>query len=203
MDVEENINNASPNGYRMWNGGIVKPEEPGKVKFICGILYSNQKLLEAAFDLLQNQFGPIDYKSPVFPFDLTDYYVAEMGSPIYRLFIAFERLVQPGTLAQMKLGTNQIENQVAVKGQRKVNIDSGYMDYDKIVLASAKYNGQKIYLDHGIWADLTMYFKMGCFESYPWSFPDFKLGLYDSVFLEIRRIYKQQMKMQRLKPKKT
>ena len=180
----------------------MKPAEPDKVKFLCGILYSDIQLLEKALKLLTDQFGPIDFRSTDFPFNQTEYYIAEMGNPIYRLFIAFEKLMHPGTLAQIKRDTNRIENQISIQGKRKVNIDSGYMDYDKIVLASAKYNGQKIYLDDGIWADLTMHFKSGQFECYPWSFPDFKLGIYNSVFLSIRRIYKQQMQRQRLKADK-
>ena len=180
----------------------MKPAEPDKVKFLCGILYSDEQLLEKAIQLLTGRFGSIDFRSLDFPFNLTDYYIPEMGGPIYRLFVAFEKLVHPGSLAQIKGDTNRIENQISIQGKRKVNIDSGYMDYDKIVLASAKYNGQKIYLNNGIWADLTMHFKSGQFECYPWSFPDFKLGIYNSVFLNIRRIYKQQMQRQRLTAEK-
>jgi len=77
---------------------------------------------------------------------------------------------------------------------RKVNLDPGYLDYDKFVLASAKYNGQKIYLDCGIWADLTLHYEKGKFDPYPWSFPDFKSRMYDGAFLEMRRLYKDRRK---------
>ena len=73
-----------------------------------------------------------------------------------------------------------------------MNIDCGYIDYDKVVLASAKYNGNKIYLDYGIWADLTLFFEKGKFYPYPWSFPDFRSGMYDAVFVEMRTRYKLQ-----------
>jgi hypothetical protein len=75
-----------------------------------------------------------------------------------------------------------------------VNLDAGYMDYDKVVLVSAKYNGQKIYLDQGIWADLTLHYEKGQFNPYPWSFPDFKMGIYNDVFMEIRKKFKLQRK---------
>lgn len=139
-------------------------------------------------------YGSIDSQSTEFPFDQTDYYLQEMGGPIVRFFISFEKLIHPKSLAQIKIKTNAIEEKIAVKGNRCVNLDPGYMDYDKVVLASAKYNGQKIYLDHGIWADLTLHFKRGHFEPYPWSFPDFKRGLYNNAFLKIRQIYKAQRK---------
>ena len=173
----------------------MKPEEPGKVKLFAGILYSDVVRLSQALALLIERFGEMDYRSESFPFDLTDYYVQEMGSPIYRLFVSFERLVHPKDLAIIKIQTNGIEEEVAVEGRRLVNIDTGYMDYDKVVLASAKYNGQKIYLDHGIWADLTLHYENKSFDPYPWSFPDFKSGVYNEVFLEIRKRYKNQRKV--------
>jgi hypothetical protein len=183
----------------------MKPEEPGLVKLIVGVLFSEPGLMERGLSMLSEKFGPIDYRSPEFPFDQTDYYVPEMGSPIRRLFVSFVRLIHPRDLAATKIATNEMEERLAGTAleqappggafrRRKVNLDPGYMDYDKLVLASAKYNGQKIYLDLGIWADLTLHYEKGRFDPYPWSFPDFKSRLYDSVFLEIRRRFKLQRK---------
>jgi hypothetical protein len=184
----------------------MKPEEPHPVKLIVGLLYSDAKRLDMALSILAEKYGPIDYRSPVFPFSQTDYYIPEMGSPIYRIFVSHERLIHPKEIARIKVETNEIENILAAHPpegrrpsgglslKRKVNLDPGYMDYDKIVLASAKYNGQKVYLDFGIWADLTLHYEKGRFEPYPWSFPDFKNGTYEEVFLEIRRRYKIQRK---------
>jgi hypothetical protein len=140
---------------------------------------------------LISQFGECDFRSSPFPFTITDYYDREMGSPIYRIFISFYALVSPGEMADIKIITNEIEYELAVDGARTVNLDPGYMDYDKVVLASAKYNGQKVYLDKGIWADLTLRYEKSGFVPYPWSFPDFKSHIYDEVFLQIRRLYKK------------
>jgi hypothetical protein len=157
-------------------------------------LYSDEgRLLEARERLIQ-QFGSIDFTSALFPFEVTDYYVPEMGSPIFRLFYAFERLTSPGELARIKLAANAIENELAVNGRRQVNLDPGYLDTDKFVLASAKYSGQKIYLADGIWADLTLHYEKGHFSAYPWSFPDFRSGEYEKAFLRMREIYKGQLK---------
>jgi hypothetical protein len=171
---------------------FVKPREPGRVKLFAGILYSDASRLADALVLLQERYGEIDYRSRSFPFTFTDYYAAEMGDAIFRVFVSFGLLVHPNQLARIKKETNGIEDRLAVDGKRKVNIDCGYMDYDKVVLASAKYNGQKVYLDLGIWADLTLHYEKKRFEPYPWSFPDFKSGLYNDVFLTIRRRFKAQ-----------
>ncbi|MBN2201839.1 DUF4416 family protein [bacterium] len=205
----------------------MKPKEPGPVKLIVGVLYSDEGLLERGLILLSEIYGPLDYRSPAFPFDRTDYYVPEMGCPIFRIFVSHERLIHPGDLARIKIETNAMEEKLAVAEfpnasgrfrnlpeassqnlpersenlpevplRRQVNFDPGYMDYDKFVLASAKYNGQKIYLDCGIWADLTLHYEKGRFDPYPWSFPDFKSGLYQEVFQEIRARFKAQRNAQ-------
>lgn len=179
----------------------MKPQEPAPVKLFIAILYSDQGLLEKAIPMLVSRYGKIDYQSPVFPFDHTDYYMSEMGAPILRLLISHEPLIHPKDIARIKIETNEIEE---VLGEwkndilyRKVNLDPGYMDYDKVVLASTKYNGQKIYLDFGIWADLTLHYEKDEFQPYPWSFPDFKTGMYNEVFLQIRKRYKMQRKIKR------
>ena len=170
----------------------MKPTEPEPVKLFVGALYSDARLFERAVQELQERFGPIDYKSPAFPFDVSDYYRAEMGEPIYRKFLSFFRLINPKEIAPIKIETNAIEERLAVAGRRKVNLDPGYLDYNKVVLASAKYNSQKIYLDLGVYADPTLWYEKGRFEPYPYSFPDFKSGRYEKVFLHIRARFKGQ-----------
>ena len=172
----------------------MKPSEPVPVKLICGVLFSDAKLVEEALRRMVVLYGPVDYKSPSYPFTVTDYYVTEMGSPIFRQFVSFRELIHPARLPQIKIDCNAIEDQLAFSGSRKVNLDPGYMDYDKLVLASAKYNGHKIYLDLGIYADLTLRFERGGYQAAPYAFPDFKSGRYEEAFLHIRAKYKGQMR---------
>ncbi len=180
----------------------MKPSEPLPVKLFVAILYSDMELKERARTLLIEQFGKIDFWDQPVEFTMTDYYCSEMGSPIFRQFIAFQELIHPKMLAEIKIQTNEIEEQLGPGGRRKVNLDAGYLDYDKVVLASAKYNGQKIYLDYGIYADLTLHYEKGQFYPFPWSFPDFKTGIYNRSLLQIRALYKVQMKKYRQEDKK-
>ncbi len=172
----------------------MKPTEPMPVKLICGVLYSDDDLLRTAKEMLEKIFGHIDYTSTIFPFDVTDYYIQEMGTPIYRLFYSFRNLINPKELARIKIECNNIEEQLAVGEHRKVNIDPGYMDYDKLVLASAKYNAHKIYLDLGIYADLTLTYRRGHFIPSQYCFPDFNNGVYEKEILFIRAKYKGQLR---------
>lgn len=174
----------------------MEPLPPPMTKLICGVLFTDETLLEKARQLITEKYGEIDFESEQFSFQVSDYYKPEMGWPISRLFWSFESLINPARLAEIKLICNDLEDQIAVDGKRKVNLDPGYMDYDKIVLASAKYNWQKIYLDHGIYADPTLRYEKGHYYPFPWSFPDFKDGRYENVFLRIRELYKRQRKQQ-------
>ena len=170
------------------------PQIPKPVKLITAVLYSDEQRLLQAKDLLKESFGSIDYISPCFPFNMTDYYKSEMGSPIFRLFYAFENLVLPNTLAAVKQKTNTLEQKLKIAEKRHVNIDPGYLDVDKFVLASAKYKGTKIYLADGIWADMTLQYQKGQYVPFEWSFPDYSSGIYNDVFLTIRALYKKQLR---------
>jgi hypothetical protein len=168
----------------------MKPSAPDPVKLFVGVLYSDENLLARALQMMEERYGPIDFRSNPVPFEVTDYYREEMGDPIRRIFVSFQDLIDPGQLAGIKIEANAIEDALAVDGRRKVNLDPGYMDVCKVVLASAKYNGQKIYLADGIYADPTLHYEKGHFHPYPWSFPDFKTGRYETFFLRIRELYK-------------
>jgi hypothetical protein len=173
---------------------MAAPQTPSPVKLVIAVLHSDENLLAKAQMQMTEKFGPIDFTSQSFSFEVTTYYVPEMGSPQIRLFCSFEKLISPGDLAHIKLITNALEDELAINGRRKMNLDPGYLDTDKFVLASAKYNGQKIYLADGIWADLTLHYEKGHFSPYPWSFADFRGGEYEKTFLRIREIYKAQLK---------
>ena len=173
---------------------MMEAAAPTPVKLICGVLYSDESLCERALGLLAERYGHIDCRSPLFPFTITDYYTAEMGTPIWRLFCACEPLIDPGRLARIKLACNAAEAELAEGGRRRLNLDPGYMDYDKVVLASAKYKPHKIYLDLGIYADATLHYEKGRYHPAPYAFPDFRSGEYNETFLAIRARYKGQLR---------
>ncbi len=164
------------------------------VKLLIAALFVEKKNLQNALDLLEKQFGAIDFTSEAFDFFAEHYYAAEMGRPIKRIFFSFAGLVDAADLATIKLSTNHIEEELAVAGKRTVNLDSGYLDFDKLVLASMKKNAQKIYVGKGVWADMNLMYAKGRFTAFQWTFPDFAQGIYDRSLLRIREIYKAQWK---------
>lgn len=171
---------------------MAKPKEPPLVKLVIAVLYASEEVREEARAAMVYLFGEIDFTSETFVFDSTDYYAEEMGHSLFRVFYGFRNLIDPGTLATVKLATNEVEEQFASNDRRRVNLDPGYLNTDKFVLASTKANAQKIYLAHGIWADPTLRYEKGRYLPFSWSFPDFRSGRYEQAFMRLRDIYKKQ-----------
>jgi hypothetical protein len=168
--------------------------DPDPVKYVVGAIFGDESIAGRAIECLEEDLGEVDYVSPVFVFDATNYYCDEMGSPLYRKFYAFKRLASPGDLARVKVMASRIEEQFARQGRRQVNLDPGYVDIGKYVLASFKYKVDKVYLDRGVYADPTLYYENRTFLAYPWSFPDMKCGVYSDTFLHIRKLYKENLR---------
>ncbi len=63
---------------------MAQPNPPPPAKLICGMIAARSELLDAAGEELRQAFGAIDLVSPTWPFDLTDYYDAQTGRPLWR-----------------------------------------------------------------------------------------------------------------------
>ena len=164
------------------------------VQLFNAVLFKDENIIREAESMLTEKFGMIKWKSRAMPFDITDYYQDEMGTNLQKIFFAFDDLIMPDRLADLKLQSNEIEKIWAKKNKRLVNIDPGYIDHKKVVLASMKYHGNKIYLGSGVSADLNLIYEKGDFKSFDWTFPDFKDGRYKNILLKIREIYKNKLK---------
>ena len=170
---------------------------PLPVKLFVGILTSLPQSIPDIENRLTALFGPADLHSGEFPFDLTHYYDTEMGCPIVRCFISFQTLIPPGDIAQIKAATNDFEIDLAAKYRqvpRPVNLDPGYLEESKIVLASTKNFYHRILLSGGIYGEVTLRYSGGGWQSFPWSFPDFRSGRYDDFFTQLRHGYRTQLK---------
>ena len=170
------------------------------VKLFIGILVSDPGLIPSIRERLTALFGTIDHESPVIPFDFTDYYSPEMGDIIDRLFVSFERLIDADELAEIKRRTNTLEEEFSNEQtvprpvKRPVNLDPGYIEHAKVILASTKNFYHRIYLGRGIFAEVTMHFRNNTFQFFPWTYPDYQSKEYQEFFLRIRHIYRSQLK---------
>ena len=162
------------------------------VKLFVAVLYADPTALVEARSELEMVWGPIDFSGSDRDFDMTDYYEPEMGPDLKRRLLSFEKLIPPEDLRQAKLKTNAMEDALLASGRRRVNLDIGYLDHNKIVLASVKYAGQKIHLGDGIYADLIARYRQGRYRPFEWTFPDFRDGRYDEELQQIRQVYLSQ-----------
>lgn len=170
-----------------------RPKEGPPVKYFAAILESGTF---DRFDVLTGRleaiFGKIDYRGHAVPFDMTDYYEDEMGTDISRRIVSFAPLAPATDIVRLKLETAVLEEELSEGGNRKVNIDTGYIDFFKAVLASFKEGPQKIYLGEGVYADPVLTYQDGKWSVFPWTFPDFKKGLYIEDFNTLRKLYRVQ-----------
>lgn len=150
-----------------------RPSRPKPAKLVVGAFMADRRRFPRLATDLEGLWGSIDIVSPWLPFDYTDYYHAEMGSPLYRRMVSFQALVPQEQLVAVKLATNRLEESYRAPQGRRLNIDPGYLLLERFVLATGKNFAHRIYLAEGIYADLTLIFQRGGFTSLPWTYPDY------------------------------
>lgn len=164
------------------------------VKLVVGTISGRTSLFDAAQRELSARFGPLDYESALMPWEFTDYYSRELGENLLRKFLGFEGLIDPERLAEIKLFTNQLEARFSEGGARRINLDPGYLDSAKLVLATTKDRDHRIYIGQGIFAEVTLHFQRGSFRAWEWTYSDYATPEYVAIFNQIRALYREQLK---------
>ena len=183
MDAHKKNSDRSTTALRM-----------GPVKFIMPVLLSQDSDIQDVLPILTEHFGPVDFISRPYLFDITDYYQPEMGEALNRVILSFERLIPPEDIRECKILTNELEDVWRSQGNRAVNLDPGYIDYFKLVLASNKAGGNKVAVGKDVWLDINLLFVKKQWQILDWTFPDFKTGKYNADLSTIRNNYKKQMR---------
>jgi len=170
------------------------PQQPKPAKLVIGLLMKDKALLEPLAAELASLFGSADTVSSWMPFDYTAYYKSELGSPLFRRLLTFETLIDQQELAAIKLATNRLERAYSRNRRRRVNIDPGYLLYERFVLASGKNFAHRIYIGHCIYADLTLIYRKSAFETLPWTYPDYADQPIRSFLERVRKKYAVDLK---------
>ena len=170
------------------------PQPPEAVKLIASLLSGDGGLLGDAVRALSEKYGKADFISAPISFAYTDYYAAEFGPALMRRFVAFERLIRPETLPDVKLWTNGLEKRVSAEGCRRVNIDPGYLAKAHLILATGKGYTHRPCLREGIYADLTLIYREKAFQTLPWTYPDYAGEEVIGMLMRIREKYLLQLR---------
>ncbi len=163
--------------------------QKNKAALLFGIIANDSIDFVEIEDKLIERYGPISEQSSLIKFDHTTYYNAEMGKVLYRKYLVFENQIDKDELPDIKLFANQIEDSYARDCKRSVNLDPGYFDLARLVLASTKDFSHRIYVRNNIYAEITLIYKGHTFTSLAWTYPDYKSDFAIVFFNKARKNY--------------
>lgn len=160
-------------------------------KMILGVIYHDAKIRDAALDVLCKRYGPIEDASEEFSFSRTysDYYDAEIGGECFRRIYSFRDTVDPSRQAQIKIDTNRIEESFSVDGKRRINLDPGFMNAGRLLLATTKPGFFRIPLSDGIYSELTLIWSRGAWQTFFWTYRDYQSESVHAFLRGVRAAY--------------
>src|SRR5512139_2671463 len=174
--------------------GMGKPKEPEPAKLFMSLIALEKDIFHRGIQDLCSTFGEADTVSERLPFDFTDYYTQEMGKPLFRHCITFDRLISITSLPDVKRATNQLEENYAVlNGNRPININPGYICLEHVILATTKGYTHRPYLRDGIYADLTLMYRNKSFQALEWTYPDYRQETVIRLFNQFRKKYLEEL----------
>ena len=164
--------------------------QPSPAMLLIAVVSRHDAALAWARERMMRQYGSVALASDAFDFTETDYYAATMGVGLKKQFLAFERLLDPATLAEIKRQTNAWEAEYAALARhpepRPLNLDPGYITPAKLVLASTKDHAHRIYLRDGIHAEVTLMYRHRHWQPLDWTYPDYRREDFHRFFNECR-----------------
>ncbi len=172
---------------------MMSPKKPA-VKLVTGVLHPDSDWLDWTVKRLTPVWGPIEVQSETSLFSHTDYY-SDIAPRLYRTFFSFRGLAFAGDLAGWKHFSCSVEEESGAC--RRVNIDPGYIDGARLVLASTKDHAHRIYIKEGVFAEVTLRFRFGEWESFDYTFPDFADGGYNDFLCRVRKQWIQDIRQMR------
>jgi hypothetical protein len=98
-------------------------------------------------------------------------------------------------LAAAKHLTNELERLWSMGGKhRQVNLDPGYLDLAKVVLATTKDYTHRLYIGAGMYAEVTLRYHRNSYQPWEWTYPDYREATALTFFNQLREVYKEQLR---------
>jgi hypothetical protein len=158
---------------------MARPRPVADVLLVVAAFSRHPAALDWARARLEEAHGPIALASPPYPFDQTNYYEPSMGPGLMKVLWAFQDMIDPAQLPGVKHASNALEDELAGQGlfpdQRPLNLDPGYLNLGKFVLATTKDQAHRLHLGDGIFAEVTLHYQSGAFCPWPWTYADYRL----------------------------
>ena len=162
-----------------------------KEKLIIGVIYHDAEILRQVMEILVREFGEVDLVSEEFSFsgEFSTYYDDELGGEGLRRIYSFRQTVSPDRQADIKIRTNEIEALFSVDGKRKINLDPGFINHGRLMLATTKETGFRVPLKDGIYTELTLFYARGGWQKFPWSYRDYQSERVQRFLTKVRAAY--------------
>ena len=77
---------------------------------------------------------------------------------------------------------------------RKINLDPGFINHGRLLLATTKETGFRIPLKDGIYTELTLFWARGGWQKLPWTYRDYQSERVQKFITDVRRTYLAQRK---------
>ena len=169
-----------------------------KEKLIVGVIYNDMDIYRRAIDMLTEAFGEIEDESEHFSFseEFSDYYDEELGGRGMRVIFSFRDTVEPDRQAEIKKATNEMERILSEDGRRLINLDPGFINHGRLMLATTKAAGFRIPLADGIYTELTLFWARGAWHKLPWSYRDYQSERVQKFITSVRSKYLKQRKVE-------
>lgn len=168
------------------------------VMLLIAVTSRNEAGFTWAAGKAQSVYGEIEFASPMFDFTETEYYTESMGEGLKKQFLTFSKLIDPANLAETKIASNQWEDEFREQNdfaeERPLNLDPGYLTEAKLILATTKDRDHRIYLQQGIYAEVTLFFRSKQWHGSRWTYPDYQRADFQEFFsrcrLRLRELYR-------------
>lgn len=168
---------------------------PAAVKLFCALLVAPTCSVSEVETAVEQTWGHIVLRSMPMSFTQTTYYTSEMGAGLTRFYVAFDPLIHSAELALAKHTAHRLEAAWCTPhGQRQVNVDPGYLDLAKVVLATTKDYTHRLYIGAGIFAEVTLRYQHKSFQPWEWTYPDYRLPETLDFFNRLRILYRMQLR---------
>ncbi len=164
----------------------MNPALPSTCKPVIFFITNAREQLQEVLPAFEEKLGPVLLQSAWFPFHYSRYYEEEMGPKLERCFVGFKNNFPPEKLPELKYLSIALEKKTERDNHRTINIDPGYIDLYKLVLATGKGGGKKVALTGDVFAHTFLCFEKKKWVSFEGTFPDFKETHYHEDLRKIR-----------------
>ncbi len=155
-------------------------------------MWKEEERLKIVENHLKKFYGEFVIETKPFELPYSKYYFEEMGSPLFKKFVATNFLTEHIHLSGIKKHCMFIEDKYREKGKRTVNIDPILLDMEKVLVATKKYRGNRIQIEKDLYLEIELWYHDKQFKPFLWTYIDYNQHI--DFFLKARIYLKNYIK---------